>query len=126
MSKRLDLRFFLSFEACCLRKYFCAWLATCVGVLVGTYFIDIPLQSPFPRSFNPARKVLCSSSVHGVPERLVKLISGNWFLLKLGETIKCGTFQCTKFGVQILTGLCVCVNTVRSCPQSILYIQTLN
>lgn len=68
MSNRLDLRFFLSFEAWSLRKYFWAWLATWVGVLVVTKFFDIPLQSPLPSFFNPARKILCSSSVHGFPE----------------------------------------------------------
>lgn len=68
MSKRLDLRFFLSWDwEICLRKYFWAWLATWVGVFVVTNFLDIPLQFPFPSSFSPAKKVLCSSSVHGFP-----------------------------------------------------------
>lgn len=49
------------------RKYFCAWLATCVGVLVLTKFLEIPLQSPFPTFFKPTRNSLCSSSVHGTP-----------------------------------------------------------
>lgn len=35
MSKRLDRRFFFPMLLC-LRKNFCAWLATCVGVLVVT------------------------------------------------------------------------------------------
>ena len=68
MSNRLGLRFFLSFPAC-LRKYFCAWLATCVGVLVVTKFFEIPLQSPFPRFLKPFKKILCSSSVQGFPEQ---------------------------------------------------------
>lgn len=63
-SKRLDLLFFLCWVFC-LRKYFWAWLATCVGVLVGTKFLEMPLQSPLPSLCNPAKKVLCSSSVHG-------------------------------------------------------------
>ena len=35
MSKRLERRFFFP-VLLCLRKNFCAWLATCVGVLVVT------------------------------------------------------------------------------------------
>lgn len=35
MSKRLDRRFFFPMLLC-LRKNFCAWLATCVGVRVVT------------------------------------------------------------------------------------------
>jgi len=35
MSKRLERRFFFPMLLC-LRKNFCAWLATCVGVLVVT------------------------------------------------------------------------------------------
>ena len=30
----------------CLMKYFCAWLATCVGDLDCTYCLDMPRQSP--------------------------------------------------------------------------------
>lgn len=65
-SKRLD-RLFLLLGLLCLRKYFWAWLATWVGVLVVTKFLEIPLQSPFPSFSSPARNVLCSSSVHGIP-----------------------------------------------------------
>ncbi|CAA6669803.1 unnamed protein product [Spirodela intermedia] len=50
-------------------KYFWAWLATCVGVLVSTNFLDIPRQSPFPSFSRPSRNVRCSSSVHGTPAR---------------------------------------------------------
>ena len=68
MSKRLGLRFLLS-QAARRRKYFWAWLATWVGVLVVTNFFAIPLQSPFPSFSNPARKVRCSSSDHGTPKQ---------------------------------------------------------
>lgn len=68
-SKRLDLLFFL-LRLFCLRKYFWAWLATWVGVLVITKFLEIPLQSPFPSFSNPAKNVRCSSSVHGTPRFL--------------------------------------------------------
>lgn len=66
ISKRLERRRFLS-RVACLRKYFWAWLATWVGVLVVTKFLEIPLQSPFPSFSSPARNVLCSSSVHATP-----------------------------------------------------------
>lgn len=47
MSWMLDL--FLSFfPEVCRRKYFWAWLATWVGVLVTTTFLEMLLQSPFP------------------------------------------------------------------------------
>ena len=39
-------------------KYFCAWLATCVGVLDTTKFRDMLLQSPFPYFSNPRRNNL--------------------------------------------------------------------
>jgi hypothetical protein len=65
-SKRLDLRFFCV-RLLCLRKYFCAWLATCVGVRVVTKCREMPRQSPFPSFSRPARNRRCSSSVHGTP-----------------------------------------------------------
>lgn len=47
MSWMLDL--FLSFfPEVCRMKYFWAWLATWVGVLVTTTFLEMLLQSPFP------------------------------------------------------------------------------
>lgn len=66
-SKRLDRRFFL-LRLFCRRKYFWAWLATWVGVLVVTKFREMPRQSPFPRFSSPARNDLCSSSLHGTPK----------------------------------------------------------
>lgn len=65
-SNRLERRFFL-LELVCRRKYFWAWLATWVGVLVETNSLEIPLQSPFPRTSSPFRNFRCSSSVHGTP-----------------------------------------------------------
>lgn len=53
----------------CLRKYFWAWLATWVGVLVVTKRSEIPIQSPFPISFSPAKNFRCSSVVHATPDR---------------------------------------------------------
>lgn len=47
-------------------KYFCAWLATCVGVLVTTKFRDILRQSPFPYLSKPRRNNL-------IVERIQKL-----------------------------------------------------
>lgn len=66
ISKRLDLRR-RRLRLLRRRKYFWAWLATCVGVLVFTKFLEIPLQSPFPTFCRPNRNSLCSSSVHGTP-----------------------------------------------------------
>lgn len=66
MSKRLGRRFFL-LRIAWRRKYFWAWLATWVGVLVVTKLLEMPLQSPFPSFSSPIRNVLCSSSVHGTP-----------------------------------------------------------
>jgi len=65
-SKRLDLLFFCV-RLFCLRKYFWAWLATCVGVRVVTKCREMPRQSPFPSFSRPARNIRCSSSVHGTP-----------------------------------------------------------
>lgn len=57
MSWMLALR--LSFPPeCCLMKYFCAWLATWVGVLVITKLREIFLQSPLPYFFSPIRNNL--------------------------------------------------------------------
>lgn len=42
----------------CLIKYFWAWLATWVGVLVVTKLREIFLQSPFPYFFSPSRNCL--------------------------------------------------------------------
>lgn len=39
-------------------KYFCAWLATCVGVLVTTKFRDMLRQSPLPYFSKPRRNNL--------------------------------------------------------------------
>ena len=69
-SKRLGRRFLLLWLLC-RRKYFCAWLATWVGVFVGTKFLEIPLQSPLPSFSRPTRNIWCSFSVHGMPEILV-------------------------------------------------------
>ena len=66
MSNKLDRRLLL-FRLFRLKKYFWAWLATCVGVLVFTKFREIPRQSPFPSFWSPIKNVLCSSSVHGTP-----------------------------------------------------------
>lgn len=66
MSKRLDLLLRL-FKLLCRKKYFCAWLATCVGVLVVTKFLEMPRQSPFPSFCKPTKNIRCSSSVQGTP-----------------------------------------------------------
>lgn len=42
----------------CLRKYFCAWLATWVGVFDMTKFLDMFLQSPLPYFWRPKRNRL--------------------------------------------------------------------
>ena len=42
----------------CLMKYFWAWLATWVGVLVTTKLREIFLQSPLPYFFSPIRNNL--------------------------------------------------------------------
>lgn len=57
MSWMLDLLLSLFIE---LRrmKYFWAWLATCVGVLVITKFRDMLRQSPFPYFSKPCRNNL--------------------------------------------------------------------
>ena len=65
-SKRLDRRF-LCVRLLCRRKYFWAWLATCVGARVVTKCREMPRQSPFPSFSRPARNRRCSSSVHGTP-----------------------------------------------------------
>ncbi|GJN15371.1 hypothetical protein PR202_gb02279 [Eleusine coracana subsp. coracana] len=70
MSKRLDRRlmvFFFPEPAVCLRKNFCAWLATWVGVLVVTNPLEMPRQSPLPSFSSPAKNSLCSSSLQGTP-----------------------------------------------------------
>lgn len=69
-SKRLDLLLFWV-RLFCLRKYFWAWLATCVGVRVVTKCREMPRQSPFPSFSRPARNIRCSSSVHGTPASLI-------------------------------------------------------
>lgn len=73
MSKRLDRRR-RRLRLLRRRKYFWAWLATCVGVRVLTKFLEIPFQSPFPAFSNPNRNSLCSSSVHGTPVYINKSI----------------------------------------------------
>mmetsp|Transcript_12730 Transcript_12730/g.30193 ORF Transcript_12730/g.30193 Transcript_12730/m.30193 type:complete len:235 (+) Transcript_12730:306-1010(+) len=50
-------------------KYFCAWLATCVGVLVVTKLREMLRQSPLPNFASPSRNSRCSSSVQGTPFR---------------------------------------------------------
>lgn len=71
MSKRLE-RLFFRLALLCRIKYFCAWLATCVGVLDVTKFRAIPRQSPFPNFWRPIKNSRCSSSVHGTPERQIQ------------------------------------------------------
>ncbi|CAA6665285.1 unnamed protein product [Spirodela intermedia] len=39
-------------------KYFWAWLATCVGVLEMTKFLDMLLQSPLPNLSRPSKNSL--------------------------------------------------------------------
>jgi len=53
------------------RKCFCAWLATCVGVRVGTKYLLTARQLPFPSLSSPSRNCRCSCSVHGTPLCLV-------------------------------------------------------
>lgn len=48
----------------CRRKYFCAWLATCVGVRVNTQFLDMFRQSPLPYLSSPRRNSLCHQRWH--------------------------------------------------------------
>ncbi len=57
MSWMLDRRLSLLIEFKRM-KYFCAWLATCVGVLEITKFLDMLRQSPFPNFANPSKKSL--------------------------------------------------------------------
>lgn len=70
MSWMLDLLLSFLFMELRRMKYFWAWLATWVGVLEMTKFLEMLLQSPFPNLANPNRKSRCSSSVHGMPLRL--------------------------------------------------------
>lgn len=42
----------------CRMKNFCAWLATCVGVLVFTAHLEMFLQSPFPYLLSPSKNNL--------------------------------------------------------------------
>jgi hypothetical protein len=67
MSKRLE-RLFLLVALLCRIKYFCAWLATWVGVLDTTKLRAIPRQSPLPSLWRPTKNNRCSSSVHGTPK----------------------------------------------------------
>jgi hypothetical protein len=39
-------------------KYFCAWLATCVGVLDITKFLEMLRQSPLPNFVSPIKNNL--------------------------------------------------------------------
>jgi hypothetical protein len=57
MSWMLDLLLSLPPELS-LMKYFCAWLATWVGVLVWTKLREMFLQSPLPYFFRPRRNNL--------------------------------------------------------------------
>ena len=50
-------------------KYFCAWLATCVGVRLTTKLREMERQSPLPNLASPRRNRRCSSSVQGMPLR---------------------------------------------------------
>ena len=48
-------------------KYFWAWLATCVGVLETTKFLEMLLQSPFPNLSNPNKNNLIPHmSLHNI------------------------------------------------------------
>ena len=63
ISWMLDL--FLSFlPEVWRRKYFWAWLATWVGVLVTTTFLDMLLQSPFPYRSSPIKNNLQKFEVY--------------------------------------------------------------
>ena len=57
------------FKELSLMKYFCAWDATCVGVLEMTKLREMERQSPLPNLARPRRNRRCSSSVHGMPLR---------------------------------------------------------
>lgn len=61
------LRFLSFLFICCRRmKYFCAWLATCVGVRLITKLRDIDLQSPFLRASGVAclgAAVICCTTL---------------------------------------------------------------
>ena len=50
-------------------KYFCAWLATCVGVRETTKLREMERQSPLPNFVSPNKNRRCSSSVQGMPLR---------------------------------------------------------
>uniref|UniRef100_A0A2P2PY86 Uncharacterized protein n=1 Tax=Rhizophora mucronata TaxID=61149 RepID=A0A2P2PY86_RHIMU len=83
MSWMLDL--FLSFfTEFWRRKYFWAWLATWVGVLVTTTFLEMLLQSPLPNFFNPTKNNLPQSASWSITrtERSSKVVNNN-FLTKI-------------------------------------------
>jgi hypothetical protein len=100
MSKRLD-RLFRLLRLLCLMKYFWAWLATCVGVLVCTKFLDIPLQSPFPNFWRPSKNNLCSSSVHGTPDPTTK-----WIHVRM-MTCKCAWIHFLSSTARVVLGNCL-------------------
>lgn len=100
MSKRLD-RLFRLLRLLCLMKYFWAWLATCVGVLVCTKFLEIPLQSPFPNFWRPSKNNLCSSSVHGTPDPTTK-----WIHVRM-MTCKCARIHLLTSTARVVLGTCL-------------------
>mmetsp|Transcript_4219 Transcript_4219/g.10537 ORF Transcript_4219/g.10537 Transcript_4219/m.10537 type:complete len:311 (+) Transcript_4219:2987-3919(+) len=66
IAENLDLRLVLPPSR---RKCFCAWLATCVGVLLGTKCLLIPRQLPLPSFSRPRRNATCSLADQGCPFR---------------------------------------------------------
>ena len=64
MSWMLDRLLSLPPPELSLMKYFCAWLATCVGVLVCTKLREMFLQSPLPYFFRPRRNNLARRTEH--------------------------------------------------------------
>lgn len=63
-SKKLWWVLFILEGKFCLRKYFWAWLATWIGVVVVTKFLEMPFQWPLPSFSSPTKNVRCSSLLH--------------------------------------------------------------
>ncbi|CAA6655105.1 unnamed protein product [Spirodela intermedia] len=79
MSCMLDLLLSLPPELS-LMKYFWAWLATWVGVLVVTKFLDMFLQSPSHTSSSPSRTSCISTTSESNPRSISRGKIANWVI----------------------------------------------